>query len=268
MDFQEIPVKCFVPLCNQRVLSNRSVCQYCMEQYCGQHFPPFSHNCSSGAHIFLVESQTIEHSALLHIQSYACSSEGCPEYGPMKLECCNCGKHFCQSHHRHGCLDPLRKELMAKRAQRETLRRHHEAIKESINNVVEAAIEKHLTRPGPKLALASQLKLMRMKQQAVGHQNIPMSNRAYFLVHWKSDDARGLDRKAIYVSKEWAVEQVTKMVGEQCNIFTMPWYTSCNDLRLFYMDGQLITENLTLLLKNLITEKNLVDGENILIGIL
>lgn len=109
---------------------------------------------------------------------------------------------------------------------------------------------------------------MRMKQQAVGSQDIPVSNRAYFLVHWRSGGADGLDRKAIYVSKDWAVELVTKMVAEQCNIFKLPWCTNFQDLRLFHMNGQLITEDLSLLLKNLILEKSLVDGENVLIGVL
>lgn len=109
---------------------------------------------------------------------------------------------------------------------------------------------------------------MRIKQQAVGNQKIPVSNRAYFLVHWKSDGGHELNRKSIYVSKEWAVERVTRMVGEECNIFMMPWYKNYNDLRLFHMNGQLITEDLSLILKNLIFEKNLVDGENVLIGTL
>lgn len=84
----------------------------------------------------LVQSQASEHSALLHIRLYTCSFEGCLECGPMKLDCCMCGKHYCQSHHRHGCLDPLKKELMDKRAQYESLRLHHENIKESVNRMV------------------------------------------------------------------------------------------------------------------------------------
>lgn len=165
-------MKCVIPLCNYGTLSQRRACPYCMDQYCIYHFPPFSHNCPT--QILFVENQASEHSAVLHIQSYVCSSEGCLAFGPMKLECCACGKHYCPSHHRHGCLSPLRKELMDKRAQRETLRLHHEAITESVNRMVEATIEKHLTLSGRKLALANQLKLMRMKQQLMEHKNIPM----------------------------------------------------------------------------------------------
>lgn len=69
------------------------------------------------------QNEVSDHSVLLYVRTYSCSFERCEERGPMKLECCICGKHYCNKHGRHVCIDPAKAQIMAK----------HEAAKELVN---------------------------------------------------------------------------------------------------------------------------------------
>lgn len=139
-------------------------CCHCEVIFCEDHISPFCHECAAVANLILAEvnyshsiaftlcvtlkftfilsislfeqNEASDQSALLHVQSYSCSSDGCSSCGPMKLECCMCGKHYCSNHRKHGCVDPLKKEVLDKREKRAMNRHKFETAKEFIDHMV------------------------------------------------------------------------------------------------------------------------------------
>ncbi|KAK3914794.1 AN1-type zinc finger protein 1 [Frankliniella fusca] len=259
------PPTCFLEDCTSK-LQHPQQCHHCEDSFCHQHVSPYCHNCPSIANTLITEDQSGNQFALWHVQSYPCSLQGCLNCGPMKLECCMCGKHYCSYHRRHGCIDPFLKEIQEKRMKRETNRLKFEIAKGNVDAMVDTIIEKHRNLSGSKLSTANQIQLMRLKQRASGRRDIPVKDRAYFLLHWKPSGSRHLERRALYVSKNWSVKQMIEMAAEHCNaLVNGDSELSLQSLRLFQMDGSLLTEDLSAIVENLIFENILTDGGNVLL---
>jgi len=236
-------------------------CAHCSQNFCKDHSFASNHQCTAVPDVICDESSGHSNEKRYH----TCSHDDCSERDVIELLCSKCEKHFCVSHRHHGCSDPKKEAQRARREKFEAPKRQFNAAKEAVNKIVDAKIEKNRGLSGAKLETANKIQLMRLKQRATGRRNVPVSSRSYFLAHWKPSESTDLQSKAVFVNKEWPVGRVVDEIADQCKIISDP-NPSAPKLRLFHMNGDILSENMSETLQKLLEDKIVIDGASLTIG--
>lgn len=256
MEIPQLGDRCFVSSCAQ--LDFLPVkCSHCSQNFCKDHSFPSNHECPN------VPDNTVTELTST-IESYKCSYDTCTEKEVMELLCNYCKKHFCVSHRHHGCDTPRREAQRARRERFEAPKRQFKAAKEAVNKIIDAKIEKNRNLTGAKQETANKIQVMRLKQKATGRRNVPESLRVYFLIHWIPNGATDSENKAVFVSKDWPLGRVVDNVADSCKILTDPNPTAPK-LRLFHMNGEILTEDMATPLQKLLEDKVTIDGASLIV---
>lgn len=232
-------------------------CAHCSHTFCKDHSFASNHKCEG-----LPENVSIESHSEHDEKRYPCSSDACSERDVIELLCSMCKKHFCVSHRHHGCSDPRKEAQRARREKFEAPKRQFNAAKDAVNKMVDAKIEKNRGLTGAKLETANKIQLMRLKQKATGRKNVPISSRTYFLAHWKPQGSSETQSKAVFVNKDWPLGRVVDEIADQCKIVSDP-NPSSPKLRLFHMNGNILSENMAILLQKLLEDNVVIDGASL-----
>lgn len=260
MELPQLGDRCGISTCAQ--LDFLPVkCSYCAQSFCKDHSSPLHHECQDVPHNVV----TAEMVASSEPKGYSCSYEACTERDVVELLCSKCGKHFCVSHRHHGCSDPKKEAQRARREKFEAPKRQFKEAKETVDKMLDAKIEKNRNLSGTKKDTANKIQLMRIKQKATGRRNVPASLRSYFLVHWVPSGGSEPDSKPIFVNKEWPLGRVVDEVADQCKIIRDTNKPTAPKLRLFHMNGEILSEDLSINVNKLLEDNVLIDGASLII---
>ncbi|KAK3923700.1 AN1-type zinc finger protein 1 [Frankliniella fusca] len=258
MELPKLGERCFVTSCSQLDFLPIK-CAHCSQTFCKDHSFPLGHGCTG-----MLDKSISDDQAVATIESYACSYEACEERNVVELLCTYCKKNFCVSHRHHGCMDPRREAQRARRERFEAPKRQFNQAKEAVNKMLDEKIEKNRALSGTKKDTANKIQLMRIKQKATGRKNVPISSRTYFLAHWIPNEGAEPQSKAVFVNKEWALGRVVDEIGDQCKIITDK-NPSSPKLRLFHMNGEILSEDMSIQLQKLLEDEITIDGASLII---
>ncbi|XP_015439387.1 PREDICTED: AN1-type zinc finger protein 1-like isoform X2 [Dufourea novaeangliae] len=169
MEFPDLGERCSIQDCKQLNFLP-FVCNHCHNIFCKEHFHIATHKCTG--------IQDNVASTKPKISSYVCFDESCKETSPIEMLCVKCQKHFCLQHRYHGCLEYSNEEKTTKLKKWQIPKKQFAEAKAIVDQEITDTLNK-----SKNTALANKIRLMRIKGSAVGHKNVPMNERCYFLVY-------------------------------------------------------------------------------------
>lgn len=111
--------------------------------------------------------------------------------------------------------------------------------------------------------MANKVQLMRLKSKANGLPSIPTQERLYFLIKI-GREKNEKQEFPVFVSSEWSVGRSIDQIALTCNIKNQNNLSNAPKLRLFRdYDEQILTENLSEKIKNLIDRGTVCNGETL-----
>lgn len=113
--------------------------------------------------------------------------------------------------------------------------------------------------------MANKVHLMRIKNKAVGLKTIPTVNRVYFNISYL--DSENVERMtAVFVSNQWTIGRAIDVIAQEMKLSNNNNKSDAKKLRLFKKkDNQSVFLDISTVLKELLNEKHIMDGENLLI---
>lgn len=114
-------------------------------------------------------------------------------------------------------------------------------------------------------ALANKIKLMKIKGSAKGAKSIPTTERMYFLV---APPLEGKDKscaKSIFVDKNCNIGKAIDSFSKILKIDNKNNDTTAPQLRLFNTSGEILSEELSVLLKDLVSDGSIIDGDSLIL---
>lgn len=113
--------------------------------------------------------------------------------------------------------------------------------------------------------MANKVQLMKIKNKAVGSKTIPIVNRVYFNV--SNFDSNNMEKTTpIYVSNQWTVGRAIDAIAAEMKIPNNNNKSNEKKLRLFKKENnETICSNLSTVLNDLLNDKILMNGENLII---
>jgi hypothetical protein len=109
---------------------------------------------------------------------------------------------------------------------------------------------------------------MRLKGQSVGLNNIPTTERCYFLVHLPINSSIKIMHgcKGSFVSINWSIGKVIDSIANLFNIQNFNNDANAKKLRLYhYLTGKIVTNQMDTILSELLNTTNLVNGQDIIL---
>ena len=109
---------------------------------------------------------------------------------------------------------------------------------------------------------------MKLKGKSVGPNNIPITERCYFLVHLPiTGSNRFLEEpKGIFVSSTWSVGRVIDSISDLLNIPNFNNIAKAQKLRLFnYFNGEIVSTHMDVSLNELLNNGTLTNGQDIIL---
>lgn len=113
--------------------------------------------------------------------------------------------------------------------------------------------------------MANKVRLMKIKNKAVGLKTIPHINRVYFNVSYF--DSNTVEKvNAIFVSNQWTVGRAIDAIAQEMKLKNNNNKLNEKKLKLFSKeDGEIISSNMSTLLTDLLKSKVIVDGGSLVI---
>nr|XP_023016405.1 AN1-type zinc finger protein 1-like [Leptinotarsa decemlineata] len=251
MELPKIGKQCAQSECNQ--LDFLPLQCKCGKTFCSEHFYLHVQACET--------SKIVTDDELTKIgQLFICSSEGCSEKSIIPLICEKCGKHFCVKHRHLTECEPTDADTLAKEREKyaKPVRMFNEAkavVDQEVEKKIDDAKKKTKSRE-----MASKLQLMKIKNKATGLKSIPVANRIYFNV-FHSEKA-----SPIFVSSQWTVGRAIDAIAQEMNLQNNNNKSTEKKLRLFKKcDNQIISQNVSSVLKSLLESKFILDGDSLVI---
>ncbi|XP_065560996.1 AN1-type zinc finger protein 1-like [Artemia franciscana] len=192
------------------------LCNFCQTYFCKEHIFTDDHLCKA------VNSSAPK--VLGKIGTHECSFPNCCHRDVSRLECPGCSKHFCLTHRfpdTHSCISYVPpKEYMPETSK-------------LVRKIQEKAVQ--LSRPmvGKSSKMSAKVQLMKIKQKAIGLNNIPQEEKVFFLVKSEKGDI------PVFVSKYWSVGKAVDSIASLCNVVNNNHKLNVPKLCLFKEDTNL-----------------------------
>lgn len=109
---------------------------------------------------------------------------------------------------------------------------------------------------------------MKLKSKSNGPNNVPISDRCYFLVHPPINNSTTSEKtcRGVFVSNNWSIGKVVDSISDTLNIPNFNNQANKKKLRLYNgVDGVLVTNQLDKCLSEFLNNKILVNGQNIIL---
>lgn len=228
-------------------------CQ-CGIRLCSEHFNQHSVNCVvlQKANITNLESTRA---------NYVCSYSNCDSRSYLPLLCDKCNKHFCITH-RH--LNNCGNKIVYVAAE---IKRFQAPVKmfEDAKAVIDKQLDNNISLAKKKIRtenLASKVQLMRIKNKATGLKTVLVTDRTYFNITLPS--VKGSKEFPVYVSKQWSLGKVIDAIADECKVTNKNNQSTGSKLRLFHKSsGEIVFTNLSVKLEELLLNKDVFDGEDL-----
>lgn len=250
--------------------------KHCAQEHCNQlDFLPLQCRCGKvfcsehlNTHIqTCIESKFLSEDELRTIENiFICSKQGCKERSVVPLVCQRCKKHFC-IHHRHltECEEKSKTEIEKERERyAEPVRQFQEAkaaVDKEIENSLSQAKKKHKNKE-----MAAKVQLMKIKNKASGQKSIPTTDRVYFNIILPQNVDKAVKSIPVFVSKTWSLGRAIDAVADECKLQNNNNKSTGPRLRLFKSDDKnIVSSNMALNFGSLISDKVIVDGEDLII---
>ncbi|XP_015439386.1 PREDICTED: AN1-type zinc finger protein 1-like isoform X1 [Dufourea novaeangliae] len=254
MEFPDLGERCSIQDCKQLNFLP-FVCNHCHNIFCKEHFHIATHKCTG--------IQDNVASTKPKISSYVCFDESCKETSPIEMLCVKCQKHFCLQHRYHGCLEYSNEEKTTKLKKWQIPKKQFAEAKAIVDQEITDTLNK-----SKNTALANKIRLMRIKGSAVGHKNVPMNERCYFLVYpsTKISNTNIGPSKGIYVNVNWTIGKAIDSMAGILKLSNNNNGTGASRLQLFHhATGALICNEMDTLLTKLLGNSELVDGQSVIL---
>ncbi|KAK9886696.1 hypothetical protein WA026_017613 [Henosepilachna vigintioctopunctata] len=250
MEFPSIGSQCCQDNCMQLdFLPN--ICS-CGKSFCKEHFINHSLVCQLTDNV-VSELRTID-------GVFICTEDGCNERSIIQLLCSSCRKHFCVKHRHIGdCIPKTEEEYRTARQKLEAPLNQYREVKSEVDRVISKNIEE-AKKNDKKRIMACKLQLMRLKNKAVGPKSVPCTDRVYFNIKLPSKT-----EKAVFVSKIWSLGRAIDAIADECKLQNNNNRNGELKLRLFKMDSQIVSTNMSDYMKDLIGNETIIDGDNLII---
>lgn len=113
--------------------------------------------------------------------------------------------------------------------------------------------------------MANKVQLMKIKNKAGGLKTIPTTDRIYFNVSFC--DSNKLERTTpLFVSSQWTVGRAIDAIAQEMKLINNNNKSTEKKLRLFRkVNKEIVSEGVHVLLRDLVTKKVILDGENLII---
>lgn len=257
MEYPNLGKQCAEDDCNQLDFLPLQ-CQ-CGKVFCSKHLTIHVQTCRESRILTEDELKTIEN-------IFVCSKEGCKERSVIPLVCQRCKKHFCVKHrHLTECEEISREELeKQKEKYAQPVRQFNDAkaaVDKQIENSLSEAKKKTKNR-----GMAAKLQLMKIKNKASGQKSIPSTDRVYFNVALPQGDESTVKAVPVFVSKTWSLGRTIDAIADECKLPNFNNKSTAKKLRLFRTDDKnIVSSDMSQILGNLISDKVLVDGDDVLV---
>merc|ERR1712071_31594 len=169
----------------------------------------------------------------------------------VQMMCPHCRLHFCLQHRHqvdHRCEKYEKpKETMVKTS-------------ELVSQIVAKTLEKKPVRQGVKSAqLAAKVQLMKLKQNSKGLKQLPIGERAYFLIKLP------LEKKdeAVYVSHLWSVGKCIDSIASLCEVPNNNNNSVKPQLNLYSSPDSCVSNRKDVSIKNLFENETLYNGQSL-----
>lgn len=249
MEFPDLGKQCGVNNCN--ALDFLPIeCNFCHITFCKEHAEVSKHECKC-----IVDNVISEKRAST---SFKCNAENCKSSDPMEMNCVKCHKHYCLEHRHHGCLDVS--HSLTKREKQRLPKEQFKKAKAETDAMVQEKLKKAKNR-----ALANKIKLMKIKGSAVGLKTVPTANRIYFLVAPPVGPSAQSKARSLFVDKEWSYGKAIDFLAKKLNVNNTNNNITEPQLRLFSTEGELLSDDLSEILHNLLDNGVLVDGDSLIL---
>ncbi|XP_067122579.1 AN1-type zinc finger protein 1-like [Centruroides vittatus] len=224
-------------------------CEYCKEIYCSDHQYPSNHECKS----FQDKFDSRAKNKCKSEPSYTCSLQDCDQTTLVPVICDHCKHIFCLQHRHqvdHKC-EKLKQAICDK--QSKTVKLLAEVKPVQVPTQFKSEKSKKT---------AAKIQLMKMKLNAFGNNNLPLSERAYFKIHFPKK--YNSTEKDYFFNKCWTVGKIIDTIAELEN-FKNENDTATNEkLLLFdYTSGkQLRTGDI---IEDLLKKDSLISGQSLVL---
>ncbi|XP_014272425.1 AN1-type zinc finger protein 1 [Halyomorpha halys] len=249
MEFPEVGAQCNIKEC-QTLDFLPIECSYCHMIFCKDHAQTAKHNCTA-----VIDNVVVEKKDTV---VFKCSFDGCHNSDPLEMKCVSCQNHYCLQHRHHGCLDKA--PSLSKREKYRLPKEQFKKAKAETDLKVQEKLKAAKNR-----ALANKIKLMKIKGSAKGAKSIPSTERMYFLV---APPLEGKDKscaKPIFIDKNGNVGKAIDSFSKILKIDNKNNDPTAPQLRLFNTSGDILSEELSVLLQTMVSDGSIVDGDSLIL---
>ena len=246
MEFPELGTQCTMEDCQQLDFLPIK-CSYCIKTFCKTHSLPFDHGCTEYDNI----NTSISNKNSDEIRAHTCSLPTCCMKELVPILCPHCELHFCLQH-RHQTDHQCPKYEKPKEIMPETSK--------LVGEIVAKNQDKKPIRQGVKSEkLAAKVQLMKLKQNSKGLKQLPITERAYFLIKLP------LEKKdeAVFVSNIWSIGKCIDNIASLCQIPNHNNNSAKPQLNLYTSSDNCVSSKKDVSVKSLIDNEVLFNGQSL-----
>lgn len=113
--------------------------------------------------------------------------------------------------------------------------------------------------------MACKVQLMKIKNKATGLKSIPTTNRVYFNINYF--DSNNVEKTTpVFVSNQWTVGRAIDAIAQELILPNYNNKSTEKKLRLFKKDdNEIISDSVSTVLNDLLNDKRVANGENLII---
>ena len=246
MEFPELGTQCTMNDCHQLDFLPIT-CSHCSQTFCKIHSLPFDHSC-----VVYKDTTVSTHTENQNeIQAHMCSLPTCCSKELVPMLCPHCKLHFCLQH-RHQVDHQCSKYEKPKEIMPETSK--------LVDEIVAKNQEKKPIRQGAKSEkLAAKVQLMKLKQNSKGLKELPVPERAYFLVKLPL----GKKDEALFVSNLWSIGKCIDNIASLCQVPNHNNNSSKPQLNLYTSSDNCVSNRKDVSVKSLMENETLFNGQSL-----
>jgi len=239
MEFPDLGQHCSMPSCNQLDFLPFE-CGACHQIFCLEHRSFKAHNCGTaqennrvvpecplcGELILVQAGEDVNTKVDAHIsagcpptgvgkesqkpkRSNPCSAHGCRGGELVPIICPYCKKNFCTGHrapHEHRCPYDPNAPIEVKAVSKEKMEKQ-----KGVLDRIEGFLQLRLSNK-----TSDKVKMMRMRQKAIGNEKIPLEKRYYLEVVFPMDSR--VEPKLMFFDSAWSVGKVLDVVASSGSV--------------------------------------------------